>query len=160
MDLADAERLFRDHGHVVLRRARRLLRSEEDAREALQDIFTRLIGAAQPFAGRSSPTTFLYAVTTNYCLQRIRDRRRRERLLRERGPLPSSTMGAQAEAAALVTQLLAKMPEELAPVVVYYYLDQMSQEEIAGILGCSRRHVGDLLEAGRAWIAENERRVA
>jgi DNA-binding transcriptional regulator LsrR (DeoR family) len=39
---------------------------------------------------------------------------------------------------------------------VHYYFDQMTQAEIAEVMGCSRRHVGDLLERFRREM-ERER---
>lgn len=49
---------------------------------------------------------------------------------------------------------LESLPEELARVAVYHHLDEMTQEEIAELLGCSRQWVGKLL----ARLAERERR--
>ncbi len=42
--------------------------------------------------------------------------------------------------------LLARMPPELARVAVYHYADEMTHDEIALLLECSRRHVGNLIE--------------
>lgn len=155
----DAERLFRDHGHVVLRRAQQILGSAEEAREVLQDIFAGLIAKPGSFGGRSAPTTFLYSVTTHHCLNRLRDRRTRARLLTLRYAGATAQESPRAEHAAVVSQILARMPEELATVMVYYYLDEMSHDEIAEIIGCSRRHIGNLLERARTWL-EDDRRVA
>jgi len=41
---------------------------------------------------------------------------------------------------------LASLPEELAQVAVYYHMDELTQEELAGVLGCSRQWVGKLLQ--------------
>ena len=51
-----------------------------------------------------------------------------------------------AEELAVLHAELARLPEPLAQVAVYRYVDEMTHDEIARILGCSRRHVGDLLE--------------
>jgi DNA-directed RNA polymerase specialized sigma24 family protein len=40
---------------------------------------------------------------------------------------------------------LLSLPDELAKVAVYYHLDELTQEEIASVLGCSRQWVGKLL---------------
>lgn len=41
---------------------------------------------------------------------------------------------------------LAQLPDQEARAAVYFHLDGMTHTEIAELLGCSRRHVGDLLE--------------
>jgi RNA polymerase sigma-70 factor (ECF subfamily) len=53
---------------------------------------------------------------------------------------------------------LRELPEPLAHVAVYYYMDELTQDEISRILGCSRRHVGNLLERLFAHRAHKELR--
>jgi RNA polymerase sigma factor (sigma-70 family) len=146
---------------MVLRRARQILGDAEEAREALQEIFLVLLDnrAGSGFGGRSSITSWLYSVTTHHCLNRLRNRRTRARLLSERGAPPDAAP-ARAEDAATAADLLGRMPEELATVMVYYYQDEMSHAEIAALIGKSRRHVGDLLERARAWLESEGRREA
>src|SRR5512138_1934488 len=45
LDPEDIERLYRAHGHLVLRRARALLANDADAQEALQEVFASLLDA-------------------------------------------------------------------------------------------------------------------
>lgn len=150
------ERLYREHGHHVLRRARRLLASEDESREVLQEIFVSLLDRPEQFDRRSSFTTWLYSATTHLCLNRIRDRKNRARLLSGRAPARGEGAPGSAEDRTLVTDLLAKLPDEIARAAVYYHLDEMTQDEIATIMGCSRRHVGDLLERLTAWLKNQE----
>jgi RNA polymerase sigma-70 factor (ECF subfamily) len=46
--------------------------------------------------------------------------------------------------------LLRRIPEDLHEVAVYYYVDDMSQDEIAGLLNVARRTIGNRLDAFRA----------
>lgn len=119
--------------------------NEADAREVVQDVFMSLVDQPEQFGGRSSLMTFLYRATTNRCLNHLRNTKTRRRLLQERGP-SDSTERSGAEDHAIVTDLLRQLPPDQARALVYYYVDEMSQAEIAEILGCSRRHVGNLLE--------------
>ena len=139
----DVEKVYRDHGYMVLRRARQILNNDDEAREALQDIFLSLASRPDQFAGASSIATFLYRVTTNYCLNRLRNHRRRTRLA-ERARA-NGTWTSQAEATVDARGALQRLPEKLARIAVYYYIDEMTQDEIACVLGCSRRAVGKRL---------------
>jgi RNA polymerase sigma factor (sigma-70 family) len=57
-----------------------------------------------------------------------------------------------------MTEMLGRLPHDLAEVVVYYYLDEMTQDEIADQIGCSRRQVGHLLDRAVAlWKSEEVR---
>lgn len=118
---------------------------EEEAREVLQDVFTSLVSEPRQFGGKSSLLTWLYSATTHRCLNRLRDTRNRRRILQD-NLRPASSVSAGAETRAVVRNILAHVPDDLAQVAIYYYLDELTQAEIAGVLACSRRHVGDLLE--------------
>jgi RNA polymerase sigma-70 factor, ECF subfamily len=145
VDLREVEAMYKAHGHLVLRRARALLGDEEDARDLLQEVFASLVHRPDQFEARSDFTTWLYSATTHGCLTRLRDRRTRRRLLAERAPASDVVAPGSPEHPAMVRELLARLPSELREVAVYHHLDGMTHEEIAQVLGCSRRHVGDLL---------------
>jgi RNA polymerase sigma-70 factor, ECF subfamily len=140
------EELYVSHGPAVLRRARQLLGDETEAQEVLHDVFTSLLQDPGQFAGMSSAMTFLYRMTTNAALGRLRRRRTQERLLaanqrgREEPTYPSP------EALVELRAWLLSLPDELAQVAIYYHMDEMTQEELAHLLGCSRQWVGKLLQ--------------
>jgi RNA polymerase sigma factor (sigma-70 family) len=139
------ERLYRDHGPAVLRRARQILQDQEAARDALQEIFLSLADE-KPFERRDGTTAWFYTTTTRYCLNRLRDDKNRARLWLERRDHTILSAPAGSETRVIARELLARLPRELAEVAIYYYCDEMTHEEIAGLLGCSRRHVGHLVE--------------
>jgi RNA polymerase sigma-70 factor (ECF subfamily) len=147
LDRQEIERAYREYHHSVLRRATQLLGNEQNAREVVQEVFISLIRDPGQFRGASSIATWLYSATTHLCLNKIRDRDNRARLLARHvapaaeGELPPSRVEDQAAA----RQLLARLPEKLARVAVYAYFDGLTHDEIADILGCSRRNVGKLL---------------
>lgn len=149
------EELYRSHGHVVLRRARTLLGSEPDAQEALQEIFAALLGNPAALRSTQSVVGYLYQATTHHCLNQLRNRRNVVRLLERSGP--ADRLGGPAgEALTDLRRLLAQMPAEAAAAVVYHRVDGMTHDEVAGLLGCSRRQVGYLLERADLFLARTE----
>lgn len=149
----DVEALYRGYGHSVLRRARQLLGSDADARDVLQEIFAGLVARPQQFDGRAAPSTFLYAVTTHACLARLRDARNRLRLLDEHvRPWRDAIDPRAPDAATIARSALARLPDDEAQAFVYRHLDGMSQTEIAELLGCSARHVYNLLARATARL--------
>jgi len=151
---AQIDEIYRRYGDVVLRRARQILGNDQDAREALQQLFMSLLSDPQQFAGRSSITSWLYSATTHLCLNAIRNRKTRLRLAEARVSADQDVEPARADRIAQVRQLLALLPAELAEVVVYYYVDEMTHDEIAAVLGCSRRQVGYLIERAHGLVKE------
>jgi RNA polymerase sigma-70 factor (ECF subfamily) len=157
MNTRQVEALYRQYGPSVYRRALNILKSEAEAQEAMQDVFVSALTKGQSFKGQSSPTTWLYSVTTNLCLNRLRNRKRRGELMAEHAPVTALADRPHPELIHVVSEMLRSVPEEEARLAVYYYYDEMTQEEISGITGTPRRTVADLLERFRARIARREK---
>lgn len=141
--------VYRRYAASVHRRACMLLGDDAEAHEVLHDLFLSLLERPEQFAEGSAVNTFLYSATTHACLNRLRNRRTRERLLRERA-VPEH-VAPRGDTLLQVREALARMPAPLAEVAVYAFVDEMSQQEIAAVMGCSRRHVGNLIERVVAW---------
>jgi RNA polymerase sigma-70 factor (ECF subfamily) len=157
LDGAAIERLYRSHGHLVLRRARLLLGSEPDAQEALQEVFASLLRAPQDLRSANSVVGWLYRATTHFCLNQLRNRRTGARLLQQSvAPASGPAGGPNPEAMSELRSLLARIPTEAAAAAVYHHLDGMTYDEVAEMLGCSRRQVGYLLERAQQSLARLE----
>jgi RNA polymerase sigma factor (sigma-70 family) len=157
LDGAAIGRLYRSHGHVVLRRARLLLGSEPDAQEALQEVFAALLRAPQHLRSAGSALGWLYQATTHFCLNQLRNRRTGARLLQQSvAPVSGTAAGPSPEALAELRNLLARMPPEAAAAAVYHHMDGMTHAEVAEMLGCSRRQVGYLLERAQQSLERLE----
>src|ERR1700693_4727516 len=73
------EQLVRAYDQSVLRLARNLLRSHEDARDVFQEAFLRVSRSIDSFRFDCSFHTWLYRIVTNICLDHLRKRKvRRE----------------------------------------------------------------------------------
>ena len=142
IDVAD---LYRKHGGMVFRRARAVVGDVETARDVVQEVFL-VLHERQEAMRKVGLVSWLYTATTNRSLKLVRDRANRARLLGENaerfppGPVVAPDLAAE------VRRLLPLLDEELAQVAVYRHLDDMTHAEIAEMVGCSRRHVGNLIE--------------
>lgn len=153
------EQAYRAYGHSVLRRACQILGNEQEARDVLQEVFVSLLDRPLRFEGRAELGSYLYAATTHNCLNRLRNRRNRDRLREERAvAFEPSADPTRPDVAAALRQVLATLSDSEARAAVYHYLDGMSHGDIAKQLGCSRRTVGDLLDRMRARLALAGRR--
>lgn len=153
MDVAASYHL---HGAMVLRRARRLLRDQAAAQDIVHDVFL-LMHERRSEVREDSVVSWLYIVTTNLCLQRLRSATTRARLNATIAFAESEP--PRGDALVEVRSLLAELPEELAVTAMYRFVDEMTHAEIAELMGCSRRHVGDLL-VRLETLMESQRRLA
>lgn len=150
MDDSEFNTLYRRYGAIVQRRAARILGDEQAGKDALQEVFMRVLRARDQFRGTASMTTWIYRITTNYCLNVLRDRRRREELLLSHARAANDAPPARTtdDRIALV-RVLGEVPEELREIAIYFFVDQMNRDEIAALMGISRRTVGNRLEEFR-----------
>ncbi|HUQ07131.1 MAG TPA: sigma-70 family RNA polymerase sigma factor [Kofleriaceae bacterium] len=150
---SDPRDAYLRYGPALVRKAERFLRNPDDAIDLVHGLFVDLI--ARP--GTNVELPYLYRAVTNRCLNLIRDRRGRERLLEREQPalVPTSRLGDQARVIGL--DLLGKLGEVLdegqLEVLVCRYLDEMTQDEIADHLGLSRKTVGKRLARAHEAIA-------
>ena len=141
----DVDALYREWAPMVFRRIRRFYDAVE-AEEVLHEVFLKVLENLDSFREDASPSTWLYRIATNHCLNRLRNSRRRQELLAEHGSeLYPSAVGSNQEATLLLRQLWKELPDELLQIAVYYHVDGMTHAEIAEVIGTSRRTVGNRL---------------
>ena len=124
---------------MVLRRCRKLLGDEQTARDAMHDVFVQILGRADELDGRA-PSSLLFRIATNVCLNRIRSRRRRPEdgdpeLLREIAE--QTDPAARSAARAALDALFRHEPEDTAVIAVLHLHDRMTLEEVAAEVGMS-----------------------
>jgi len=73
----NVDQLYRQYGPMIIRRCRQLLRDEDQALDATQDVFVRLLEQRMRLRD-DYPSSLLYRMATNLCLNRIRDAKRRQ----------------------------------------------------------------------------------
>ena len=125
------DRLYREHGHAVLRRARRMLRSEEDARDVVQDVFLAIYKSPESFESRSSVATYLYAAATNACLNRIRNHKTRTRLVAVETAAWGNQATPRSEDRALACEILEGLSDEDAALAAGVHVDRIVAGAVA-----------------------------
>jgi len=138
--------LYQGYRGNVLKWARQLLHNDQAAEDATQEVFLRLLDDNERMLRHPEPVAWLYRVTTNFCLNRLRDEKRRSRLIARNLPA-NDQRGSDAETRALVVDILKHVPTDLQEIAVYYHADGMTCDEIAELVGVSRRTIGNRLVA-------------
>jgi len=145
------ERLVRDHTSRLLAIARRYLRQEEDARDAVQEAFVAAFRSISRFQGTSSLSTWLHRIVINCCLMKLRSGRRRpetsiEELLPrfdETGhrvldaaelPEPAEAAIEREETRRRVRTAIARLPERYRAVLLLRDIEEVSTADAARML--------------------------
>jgi RNA polymerase sigma factor (sigma-70 family) len=151
-DRPEVARLFVAHSRSVYRRALTLLGDRDAAKDICQEIFLRVMRLEDPGQLAANPLAWLYRATTNLCLNQLRDGKRQQELLSSWAG--EESQGPSADARIIVDRILREVPEDLQETAVYYYVDELSHEEIAQIVGTSRRTVGNRLLSFHAQVGD------
>ena len=143
---SDPQSAYRAYGSALVRKAERILKSREDAIDLVHALFVDLI----PRWSNDVDLPYLYRAITNRCLNAIRDRNTRARLLEGSQTAAAPIGRVKLEDEVVGLQLLASLSERLdeshLQVLVARYFDDMTQEEIADHLGVSRKTIGKRLD--------------
>jgi RNA polymerase sigma-70 factor (ECF subfamily) len=143
---------YERYGRALIRRAVRVVGNPDDARDLVQTLFVDL------YQRDDVPLDlpYLYRAVTNRCLSFLRDESNRARLLERNVMALSPAARTRCDDRAIGLDLLTKLVRELddaeTEVLTYHYLDDMTQDEIATLLGLSRKTVGKRLERLRQVV--------
>ncbi|MEZ4315989.1 MAG: sigma-70 family RNA polymerase sigma factor [Myxococcota bacterium] len=154
----DVGRLYEQYGPMVYRRCKFLLRNEEKAMEATQDVFIQVLRRADRLEV-SAPSSLLYRIATNVSLNRIRTARRHpehsdDELLMRIAKAPEAE--ERTIAGALLEKLFGAEKETTATIAVLHLLDGLTLEEVAEEVGMSVSGVRKRLRTLRAHLHEIE----
>jgi RNA polymerase sigma-70 factor (ECF subfamily) len=156
------DRLVERHRHWVLGVCARILRSDELAKDACQETFTRALGGIHDWRGDNFPG-WLKAIAVN-CSLTIVDREKRwapietamDPPARARDP-EQELLAARRSAAARA--IIARLPEKQRLVFVLKYLDGCSYGDIERLTGFTSKEVKSFLQNARRnfgnWWADS-----
>jgi RNA polymerase sigma-70 factor (ECF subfamily) len=148
----------------VFNLAYRMLSNADEAEQAAQEAFIRAWTRLDSYNPQHKFSTWLLSITSNYCIDLIR--KRRKQLLSIDGPLPphpaltsERSMGPEAQAVQseeqdVVQVLLNTLPEEYRETVILRYWYDMSYDEIADVMKTTVSAIKSRLFRARRQLAD------
>lgn len=133
---------------------------ENAASDVSQQIFLKLMTNIGQFRGESAFTTWLYRLVVNACTD---EQRKRRRFLPFGESIPMSKIEerrpqekryAKLEIADSVQTAIKELTPKLRMPILLKYVEGLSYEEIAGVLGCSKGTVASRLNRGHQGLAK------
>ncbi len=138
MDI-DIEVFYTKYGPMVLRRCRQMLNDEEKARDAMQEVFTKVL-LNQKRLKNQYPSSLLYRIATNTCLNIIRADRS-SRFIDDENLLTNIAMYDENENKLIMNNLLdhifKREKSSTREIAVMHFVDGMTLKEVADRVGLS-----------------------
>jgi|SRR5215831_12554054 len=126
------------------------------AADVTQQVFLKLMTRINQFRGDSDFATWLYRLVINTCCDEHRKRRRfvalTDTFLSGASESPRARY-ARREISARVQQAIGELKPKLRWPVLLKYVDGMSYDEIAAVLGCSKGTVASRLNRAHKSLA-------
>ncbi len=150
--------LHRKFSGVLYDHCLRLLGDKAEAEDAVQEVFLSAYGAYDSFTYGDSRLPWLYRIASNICFKIMRTRRRKGFVLSQDISMVPTDLTHPTEvlhARRVLESLVKDMDERSFEILVGHYLSRMSQEEMASMLGISRRAVVKRLTALRKQVGHH-----
>ena len=146
---------------------RRMLGNREDAADATQEVFIRVVRGVLAFRGESAFATWLHSVTVNVCLSHIKKRQRVPSAGFQDFDVTAQDLAASddvedtvatsidsADLAARMGWALDQLPDDARTVVVLRDVQELSTKEVAAMLDVSESVVKVRLHRAHARLRE------
>lgn len=146
------EEYYQRYGPMVMRRCRQLLRDEEKALDAMQEVFTKLLIHKKRLKNQF-PSSLLFKISTNTCLNMIRDQGSYPSLAGEEA-LAGIAAYDESENRMMIRDLLERIfrkeKESTRAIAVMHFVDGMTLQEVADEVGLSLSGVRKRIREFRA----------
>lgn len=163
----DIEEYYSRYGPMVLRRCRRLLKDEEKALDAMQEVFVKLLLNKDRLNG-TYPSSLLFRIATNVCLNKIRAQRSHQSI-DDNDVFTSIAYYDEIENRLITNNLLDTIFQRLKKsvrgnpnkpgtreIAVMHFVDGMTLKEVAAEAGLSVSGVRKRLRQLRASVRNKE----
>ncbi len=154
MDERTFARLAEEYAARLYAVARRLLGHRADAEDAVQRALLKAFAARAAYSPAWAPSTWLYRILSNVCVDELRRRRPDVGGLPapgERTPPALTVRGHGAERLDLDRAMQA-VPAEARVLIALHYVDGLSYRELARVRGISVNTVKSQLARGKAIL--------
>lgn len=126
----------------IYSKASTMLRDQEQAEDATQEIFTKIFLNLGNFQGTAKFSTWVYSVTYNYCIDKIRKEKRSRELFVSEIDDPPDQVDDQDDAAELaimqvneLRKVLAELNDSDRTLLLLKYKDGIKIKDIAEMFG-------------------------
>ncbi len=139
--------LYANYSPSIYSHCYRYLRSAAEARDATQETFVRVLSRGIVVTCEKAAISYLYRTSTNVCLNILSKQKMESRTTAVLTMNALNVRWSEFADREFVLVLLARCGEDRAQVAIMYYVEEMSQVEIAELLGITRKTVFNRLRS-------------
>jgi RNA polymerase sigma-70 factor (ECF subfamily) len=127
--------LYERYGALVHRRCRSILKSDDDAWDATQEVFMKLMNSLSKIQSRPAIYSWLLSTSTNQCISMLR-RKKGERFDEAVHSAENGlSEGKRLILKEIIKNLFLPWDKKVRQILIYSYVDEYSQKEISQLMG-------------------------
>lgn len=137
---SDFSELYQKFGPMVLRRCRAILKDEEKALDAMQDVFLRILESKDKI--KNACSSLFYVTATHICLNKIKSDKLRsgpdfEKVAQTMADDFSEQESQKIEAALTIEKIFERRDQKDSLIATLHFVDGLTLEETAEQIGMS-----------------------
>jgi|WetSurMetagenome_2_1015567.scaffolds.fasta_scaffold00220_27 RNA polymerase sigma-70 factor, ECF subfamily len=132
-----AKDLYERYGFLIYRTCRRILGSDDDARDAVQTVFLKLLDRYDSIRNKERTIPWIFIASKRHCFNMLRENRKYTRDVDPDEIAARLDEGKQLDDKDIISLIFANQNERVRDAVYYTYIEELSQEEIRKITGQS-----------------------
>jgi RNA polymerase sigma factor (sigma-70 family) len=153
--------LVNQYKDLVFALSYKMLKNREEAEEVSQDTFVKVFNSLNKFKGESKFSTWIYKITYNTCLDRLKKSKKERSVLyiedfsEHQVKAIENVLNTidENERNQKIQECMLLLPSEEAFLLTLYYFDDQSTEEIAKVIDCNSNNVKIKLFRSRKKLA-------
>jgi RNA polymerase sigma factor (sigma-70 family) len=152
------EMLMNEYGKSVVRLAFTFMKQKQQAEDIAQEVFIKCYEKLDTFRNESSYKTWIYRITVNLCKDRLRSWSFRNIIFNDfftkenvSSKTPESELMSLEEKEELSIKVLT-LPVKYREVIIFYYYEELSYNDIADLLNISIPSVKSRLHRARLLL--------
>ncbi|MBN2378988.1 RNA polymerase sigma factor [candidate division WOR-3 bacterium] len=142
------DKIYSDHAPMVYNLCFRMLGNRADAQDATQDAFVKVYANLERFAGRAKLSTWIYRITMNHCIDRLRRKRLKTVEISEMQASPSCNHDTRIA----LEEAISSLSPSYRSVFVLHDIQGFHHAEIAEILKITPGSSKSLLHRSRSIL--------
>lgn len=137
MNRLEIDKLYKDYGFIIYGRCVRLLHDNEEARDAMQVVFMKLMQAYGSIRDKEKVVPWIFRAARNHCFNLLRNRKKE---IEEIAPEELKDLTVDQDLLVkkdLIVRIMRQYNENIQDAVYYTYIEEFDQREIYKITGQS-----------------------
>ncbi|MBK8504627.1 MAG: sigma-70 family RNA polymerase sigma factor [Saprospiraceae bacterium] len=157
--------LYKLYSDKVYNTALSYAQNKEDAEEITQDVFTKIYRKASKFKGQSSVSTWVYRITVNTSLNKIKSKKKFSFLQWGNSDIDKpdfehpGILLEKRESSKILFRAIDSLPDSQKTAFILSFVEELPRQEVADVMETSLKATESLLQRAKANLREKLKKM-